>query len=86
MTFSEKSNLKAHFKTIHDGEKPFGCEVCEKRFSSKRNRNEHVASHSDERPFGCDYCPKDFKIKKKLDRHISAIHKSSIKERIHKGC
>ena len=31
----EKENLKQHLETVHEGQKTFKCEVCEKDFSQK---------------------------------------------------
>ncbi|CRK86717.1 CLUMA_CG000550, isoform A [Clunio marinus] len=53
------------------------CDVCEKRFFTKRSLLNHQSAH-EKRIFTCDYpeCQKKFLEKKSLRRHTLTIHKS----------
>ncbi|CAL1299932.1 unnamed protein product [Larinioides sclopetarius] len=43
-----KGNMKCHLLR-HTGEKPFGCDVCPKRFASKSDLNRHALIHMRDR-------------------------------------
>ena len=40
--------LKIHIKTVHEGEKPWECSVCGKRFSQKVSWSKHIKIHTRE--------------------------------------
>ncbi|XP_039640385.1 zinc finger protein 271-like [Perca fluviatilis] len=52
------------------GQKPFGCNVCEKRFSYKSVLQKHMRVHTGEKPFGCNVCVKRFSYKSVLQTHM----------------
>ena len=39
---SSKYNLKRHIESCHYGFRPYECNICYKKFSSKQNKREHI--------------------------------------------
>jgi KRAB domain-containing zinc finger protein len=52
---------------IHRGETPFACDVCEKKFPSKKCLWRHYKAHT--KPFQCHECGKRFSRKKNWETH-----------------
>ena len=58
-------------------EKNYNCEICEKRFSSKQNKNQHANRvHGDEKQFICNVCNKIFVSLKDLTAHVKSSHQN----------
>lgn len=68
------TNLKNHLK-VHTKERPFQCDICEKKFTQKINLTVHYRSHTGERPYKCKKCDKAFTQKGNLDTHVNKHHK-----------
>ena len=71
-----QTKLKSIFirhKRIHN--RPFECDVCHKRFSRKKNYEDHKIKHMNDKPFKCDQCTKSFNTPKNLSKHIFNLHK-----------
>ncbi len=81
VAFKVKSQLAGHIKRIHDKTfvvaTPHACTYCEKSFSSKLVRDNHVRSvHTGERPYVCSVsgCDKGFSVKASLTLHLKTAH------------
>lgn len=64
------NDLKKHMR-VHNNERPFQCNHCEKRFRQAGCLKNHVASqHGTDTVFICYYCNKSFPIKERLRLHM----------------
>jgi len=64
--FGDQPQLEEHLKN----QRPYSCEVCERRFSQKCNLVTHMRLHTGERPYPCPSCDKRFTQKGNLDAHL----------------
>ncbi|XP_074867478.1 zinc finger and BTB domain-containing protein 46 isoform X1 [Carettochelys insculpta] len=77
-SFTLKSNMDRHEKTIHFNHKKMQCPDCLKLFRDKTDLNRHLMSvHSDERTFVCLFCSKGFGTQKNLTTHMKVCYLGS---------
>ena len=63
-TFKCKSKMIKHLRNVHSKEeKPFECEICNRKFQWVEAFQRHKLVHSDERPEKCQFCPQTFRSK-----------------------
>ena len=70
----ESTSLNQHAGAVHEGKKPFKCEICDYSCSIKNYLNEHAERvHEGKKSFKCQIC--DYKSSQKgdLKRHV-AVH------------
>ena len=75
-----KENLPYHIRSVHNQEKNYKCEYCEKEFFYKKTFIEHIASHhsNDTREkYKCGLCKEAFTNKPNLDRHFRTRHQNN---------
>ena len=63
----------------HDDKlRPYLCTVCDKRFRTKQNLNQHKQTHTGALLFSCTQCEKQFATQRYLARHMN-VHSSKYK-------
>ena len=70
-SFDWKSSLKRHVRTVHEKNRPFQCNVCDKKFHTNVQLKIHNESNH---PFKCKVCSKKFIAKLHLKTHNSIHH------------
>ena len=70
-----KSNLKRHFRMVHDNLKNFKCNVCDKKFGIGADLRLHVNGvHLKMRPYKSDSCSKSFSYMRSMKSHVNKLH------------
>ena len=54
--------------------RPFACESCELRFTTKQFLQRHYIVHTEARNYKCLFCSNSYKYKKGLNRHYKKAH------------
>ena len=74
-TFSKKSNLNTHIRTVHEEIKVFECARCGRRFPALGDMERHVSSvHDKIKPFKCPTCESRFARKDEMQNHCITVH------------
>ena len=72
---TQRHVLNRHISLVHEGKKPFKCEVCDYSCSQRSTMNVHVASvHERKKPFKCNICDYSCSQKGNMERHVSMVH------------
>ena len=72
---ASKNDSKLHIALVHEGNKPFKCELCDHSFLQKGALKIHLTSvHEGIRPFKCELCEHSFSHKGSLNQHVPSIH------------
>lgn len=74
-SFEWAPHLARHVRTVHEGLKPFACDLCQTTFGIKYDLDVHVCIvHEGLSPFQCDICCATFGKTGHLGRHIRCVH------------
>ena len=77
MKYSAEIEMTYHIANVHDGKKPFSCNVnnCDYKCSQKHNLETHISSvHDKIKPFKCEICSVLFSQKHSLKIHKTNVH------------
>uniref|UniRef100_A0A146LRD7 Zinc finger protein 605 n=1 Tax=Lygus hesperus TaxID=30085 RepID=A0A146LRD7_LYGHE len=69
------STMNHHLGTAHGPEKPFECDTCNYRFSSKVHWTRHQLVHTGLKPYQCELCLARFSQAGNRKAHMLKIHK-----------
>lgn len=67
--FAYRRQLKVHMDVVHKKIKPYLCNYCGYKGSSRSSLKMHIRQHTGERPFACDTCPYTTSDHNSLRRH-----------------
>ena len=81
---SHSRNFENHHR-CHTDEKPFGCKLCRKRYSSKWACIEHIRAHDDRFKLECNVCHAKFIQSKTILKHCKKLHDGKGYERKRRG-
>ncbi|PNF36325.1 hypothetical protein B7P43_G00537 [Cryptotermes secundus] len=76
-TFQTKQSYEVHLKAIHEGQRPFACEVCGRSFAYHNSLKGHMLSHEEqkaEKGYPCDICGKMLNHPSSVVYHKEAEH------------
>lgn len=69
MELLKQIHMQQHIEVESEDSKPYGCNVCKKRFSTRLSLRNHKEIHTEEKLFLCFECGKSFKTSSSLHTH-----------------
>ena len=77
-TFSQKSDMRQHYKRFHKA-KDYQCDQCKKEFESSSRLRIHVQIvHEGQKKYCCTFCEKYFSYNGLLKKHVMSFHSESL--------
>ncbi|XP_017769673.1 PREDICTED: zinc finger protein 271-like [Nicrophorus vespilloides] len=77
-TFSCKQNYEIHMNAVHENQKPYECDKCDKKFPYLNSLKCHMLQHTN-KSYPCDTCEKVFNHPSSLVYHKEAEHNNGRK-------
>ena len=65
---------RSECKKVHEKEKLFHCEECDKYFTLKASLTRHNNEVHEEKPFNCEKCDKFYTSERSLKAHDNSVH------------
>jgi len=59
-TFTHRSSLRSHIKTVHLKEKNYRCDQCDQCYVDRTNLLRHIETKHLEETYYCEFCPRTF--------------------------
>ncbi|CDW78971.1 zinc finger protein 37 [Stylonychia lemnae] len=59
---------------IHQGWRPFKCDICDMRFNSRGNKADHLRRHINQRNYECKLCGQKYYRRYQLAKHMEKKH------------
>ena len=69
----KQRNVLHHHRISCNGIKNFACDICNKSFATKQNRDNHLRIHTGEAPFACELCGAKFKRVHHFKKHLQSL-------------
>ena len=70
-------STKGHFPSKTKAEKPFTCQICEKRFTSIKNKRAHALKHIASLSHHCEVCNMTFQSRSHLLKHATSHNRKT---------
>ena len=65
-------------ESVHEGIKPFKCDICDYYCSQKSDMNTYVVSvHEGKKPFKCDICEYRCSLNQQMKQHVTKNHEEN---------
>ena len=81
-SFTEKSSLKLHIYTVHEGHKDYACNTCGKSFAQKSGLKTHFRGvHATYKDYKCYACGEMFSKGIDFKRHRFDVHEGQNEKR-----
>ena len=68
----QKGALKRHIECVHEGSKPYGCDLCDKAYTQSQALIEHKVRVHKLLPYKCSLCPEGYPQRKELIDHLGS--------------
>eukprot|EP00347_Sterkiella_histriomuscorum_P022998 403336346 len=64
---------------IHQGYRPFQCDICPMKFNSRGNKSDHMRRHINQRNYECELCGQKYYRRYQLAKHLDKKHQRECK-------